>query len=137
VAQAAARGQVAGGAITLIASQAGLRGGALWSAYAASKGGVVRLAESLAQELAPEGIRVNAVCPGNVDTAMGDSAIAEVARSTGASAEEVRARYLNGIPLGRFAAAGEVASVCVFLASPLASYVTGAALVVDGGELSG
>src|SRR5437773_1487302 len=70
VAGAAARAMTGGGSITLVSSQAGLRGGANWSAYSASKAGVNRLAESLAQELAPRGIRVNAVCPGNVETPM-------------------------------------------------------------------
>ncbi len=126
-----------GGSITLISSQAGLRGGASWSAYSASKAGVNRLAESLAQELAPRGIRVNTVCPGNVETPMADEAIRRLAAGSAISRAEIRARYQRGIPMGRFARPEEVASVCVFLASSLASYVTGASIVVDGGELSG
>jgi NAD(P)-dependent dehydrogenase (short-subunit alcohol dehydrogenase family) len=126
-----------GGSITMIASQAGLRGAARWSAYAAAKAGVIRLVESLAQELAPRAIRVNAVCPGNVNTPMSDSAIAQIAAARGERAEQVRAGYLAGIPLGRFAEPEEIASVCVFLASSMASYVTGTSIVVDGGELSG
>jgi NAD(P)-dependent dehydrogenase (short-subunit alcohol dehydrogenase family) len=137
VARAAARAMTGGGSITLMSSQAGLRGGANWSAYSASKAGVIRLAESLAQELAPRGVRVNAVCPGNVDTPMSEEAILRLAAGSGPSQAEIRARYLGGIPLGRFARPEEVASVCVFLASGMASYVTGASIVVDGGELSG
>ena len=72
IAREAARRVADGGSITLISSQAGLKGAALWSAYSASKAGVNRLAESLAQELGPRGIRVNCVCPGTVDTAMID-----------------------------------------------------------------
>ena len=137
VAKAAARAMTSGGSITLISSQAGLRGGASWSAYSASKAGVNRLAESLAQELAPRGIRVNTVCPGNVETPMADEAIRRLAAGSAISPAEIRARYQSGIPMGRFARPEEVASVCVFLASSLASYVTGASIVVDGGELSG
>ena len=83
VAKAAARAMTGGGSITLVSSQAGLRGGANWSAYSASKAGVNRLAESLAQELAPRGIRVNAVCPGNVDTPMSAEAIRRLAAGSG------------------------------------------------------
>jgi NAD(P)-dependent dehydrogenase (short-subunit alcohol dehydrogenase family) len=137
VARAASSMLAEGGSITLVSSQAGLRGGANWSAYAASKAGVNRLAESLAQELAPRGIRVNAVCPGNVDSPMSEQAMQRLAALSSASASDIRARYVNGIPLGRFARPEEIASVCVFLASPLASYVTGASILADGGELSG
>src|SRR5712691_8748866 len=137
VGREAARLLPGGGSITMISSQAGLRGGAQWSVYAAAKAGVLRLAESMAQELAPRAVRVNAVCPGNVRTPMSDAAIAQIASARGEQIEETRAGYLAGIPLGRFAEPAEVASVCVFLASSMASYVTGTSIVVDGGELSG
>lgn len=137
VARAAARALAGSGSITLLSSQAALRGGANWAAYSASKAGVNRLAESLAAELASRGIRVNAVCPGNVDTPMSDQAIGHLAALSATSPADIRARYLSGIPLGRFAGPREIASVCVFLASSLASYVTGASITVDGGELSG
>ena len=137
VARAAARAVTGGGSITFLSSQAGLRGAASWSAYSASKAGINRLVESLAQELAPRGVRVNAVCPGNVETPMSDEAIHRLAALSATPAEEVRARYLDDIPLRRFARPEEVASVCVFLASSLASYVTGTSIVVDGGEVSG
>ena len=135
VARAAAGAIDRDGSLTLISSQAGLRAGASWSAYSASKAGVNRLAESLAAELAPRGIRVNAVCPGNVETPLAEEAIRRLAADSGIPAADVRARYTDGIPLGRFARPEEIASVCVFLASSAASYVTGASIVVDGGEL--
>jgi NAD(P)-dependent dehydrogenase (short-subunit alcohol dehydrogenase family) len=137
VAREAARLLPEGGSVTMISSQAGLRGGAQWSVYAAAKAGILRLVESLAQELAPRAIRVNAVCPGNVTTPMSEAAIAQMASAHGEHIDDTRRRYLAGIPLGRFAEPGEVASVCVFLASSMASYVTGTSIVVDGGELSG
>ena len=136
IAREAVRRLADGGSITFISSQAGLKGAALWSAYSASKAGVNRLAESLAQELGPRGIRVNSICPGTVDTAMIDDATTSLAPLTGQSAAAIRAQYRAGIPLGRLARPAEVAAVCVFLASGLASYVSGTALVVDGGELS-
>jgi NAD(P)-dependent dehydrogenase (short-subunit alcohol dehydrogenase family) len=136
VARAAARTLGRGGTLTLVASQAGRHGGAGWSAYCASKFGVIGLVECLAQELAPHGVRVNAVCPGTVETTMTETAIAGLAAGRGATPGAVRDRYLAGIPLGRFAEPREIGLACVFLASQLASYVAGASLVLDGGELS-
>jgi NAD(P)-dependent dehydrogenase (short-subunit alcohol dehydrogenase family) len=132
----AANRLASGATITVIGSQAGQKGGANWGAYVASKFGVHGLAQCLAQELAPVGIRVNVVAPGNVDTQMATELMREKAARTGVSADEIREEYRRNIPLGRFAEPREVASVCVFLASPLASYVVGSALFVDGGELS-
>lgn len=136
VARAGARHISDRGAITLVASQAGRKGGAGWSAYCASKFGVIGLVESLAQELAARGVRVNAVCPGTVDTPMTRSAINQLADDKDTTPREVRDDYLARIPFGRFATPAEVAGVCVFLASPLAGYVSGASIVVDGAELS-
>jgi 3alpha(or 20beta)-hydroxysteroid dehydrogenase len=137
VAREAARRLTDAGTITFISSQAGLKSSALWSAYSASKAGVNRLAEALAQELGPRGIRVNAVCPGTVETAMIDDAVGRLAPMKDTTAAAIRQHYQAGIPLGRFARPEEIAAVCVFLASGLARYVSGTALVVDGGELSG
>jgi NAD(P)-dependent dehydrogenase (short-subunit alcohol dehydrogenase family) len=136
VARGAVRCLGSGGTVTLIASQGGLRGGAGWSAYCASKFGVVGLTESLAQEVAPRGVRVNAVCPGSIDTPMSRRVADELATRRRTTPEEVQAAYLAGIPAGRLGTAADVAGVCVFLASSLAAFVAGAALVVDGAELS-
>jgi NAD(P)-dependent dehydrogenase (short-subunit alcohol dehydrogenase family) len=126
-----------GGTLTLISSQAGLKAGSLWASYSASKAGVLRLVEALAQETGPRGVRVNAVCPGSVDTPMLDEVCRQIGAMSGKTEAEVRDRYLSGIPLGRFAKPEEIADVCVFLASSLASYVSGTYVLVDGGEVSG
>ena len=136
VGREAARRARPGGTITFVASQAGRHGGSGWAAYSASKFGVIGLAESLAQELAPGSIRVNAICPGTVETAMTRAAIASLASERDSSPSEVAEGYRQGIPLGRFATPAEIAGVCVFLASPLAAYVAGATIVIDGAELS-
>lgn len=136
VARASARRIEDRGTITLVASQAGRKGGAGWSAYCASKFGLIGLVESLAQELAARGVRVNAVCPGTIDTPMTRLAINQLADHRSMAPAAIRDDYLAGIPFGRFGAPAEVASVCVFLASPLAAYVSGASIVVDGAELS-
>jgi len=132
----AARRVADNGSITFISSQAGVKSGALWSAYSASKAGVNRLAEALAQELGPRGIRVNAVCPGTVQTKMIDDVLNKLAPLKGTTAAAVRDRYTAGIPLGRFAKPEEIGAMCVFLASNMASYMSGSTLVVDGGELT-
>jgi NAD(P)-dependent dehydrogenase (short-subunit alcohol dehydrogenase family) len=136
VAREAARRLSGGSTITLVSSQAGRKGGAGWSAYCASKFGVIGLAESLAQELAPSGVRVNVVCPGAIDTGMTSTAIEQLAILKQTTPEEERRRYEQAIPAGRLGRAEEVASACAMLASPFASFVVGASLVVDGGELS-
>ena len=122
--------------IIFISSQAGLKSAALWSAYSASKAGVLRICEALAQEVGPRGVRVNAVCPGNIESPMMDDSIGAVSLLRKKKPSDVTKRYLDDIPLNRFARPAEIASVCVFLASPMASYVSGSSYVVDGGELS-
>jgi sorbitol-6-phosphate 2-dehydrogenase len=126
-----------GGSILFMSSQAGKRGEAGAAAYSASKFGVIGLMQCLALELAPYGIRVNAVCPGNVDAPMLHWLIQELARREGISAEDMQQRLVKRIPMARLATSSEIASVFLFLASPLASYITGEAINVDGGELSG
>lgn len=116
-----------GGAIVCTASVAGLRSGAGGPAYSASKAGVISLVQVAAQSLAGTGVRVNAVCPGLIETGM-THAIYDGARAAG---KEDRIGQLN--PLRRGGDADEVARAVVFLASAAASYINGHALIVDGG----
>ena len=119
-----------GGAIVNIASIQGLRPKPGKSAYAASKAGLIALTQVLAQELAPYGVRVNALAPGPVQTAAATAAGAHTV-----DAEAVRAAYIARLPLGRFGTPEEIAVAAHFLASRAAAWVTGATLVIDGGAL--
>jgi NAD(P)-dependent dehydrogenase (short-subunit alcohol dehydrogenase family) len=110
------------GRIVNIASAAALRGNAGQAAYSASKAGLVGLTKSLAREVGGRGITVNAVCPGFVHT-----------RMTEPQSEEIRRRYIEMTPAGRFGTPEEVASVIAFLAGAEAAYVNGAVISVDGG----
>lgn len=137
VAQQAAQRLSRGGSLTMIASQAGFRGAALWGAYCAAKAAVMRLAQSLAQELGPAGIRVNCICPGNIESPMSDTVARMIAETDGSlDAAGIRARYIAANPMRRYAEPREIGATCAFLASPLASYISGVALPVDGGEVS-
>ena len=116
------------GPIVNVASYVGLVGFAGAAAYAASKAAIVNLTRTLALDHAHEGIRANCVCPGSVDTDMIRSALA----ATG-DAEAAAKAWASKHPLGRIATAEEIAATILFLASDDASFVTGAALPVDGG----
>jgi NAD(P)-dependent dehydrogenase (short-subunit alcohol dehydrogenase family) len=124
-----------GGAIVLLASFAGLEGQADYAVYSASKGAVRLLAQSLALELAADGIRVNAIAPAYVESALGRQAVEVAAAEAGKSIEEILAKRDLAIPLRRQAAAREVADAMLFLGSPAASYVTGTCLDVSGGVI--
>ncbi len=126
--------QGTGGRIICASSYGGKRGEANVTAYCASKFGVIGLVQSLALEMAPHGITVNAVCPGEIDTDMYAYVMDARARETGVTVEEYRARLEASIPLQRrLGYPREIADAYVFLASPLADYVTGSALDVTGG----
>jgi len=124
------------GVIIQINSKSGKKG-SLWnSAYAASKFGGIGLTQSIALDLAPYGIRVNAVCPGNLlDSPLWVNSLYEqYARKWGISKEEVRKKYESQVPLGRGCRYEDVTNVVVFLASEEASYMTGQAINVTGGQ---
>ncbi len=122
-----------GGRIINIASQAGKNGYRLMGQYVASKHAVLGLTKVLAIELARDNILVNAVCPGIVETAMKRREREEGALLRGLAAADILAEDCAQIPLGRTALPADVANVVVFLASPLASYMTGQAINVTGG----
>jgi NAD(P)-dependent dehydrogenase (short-subunit alcohol dehydrogenase family) len=128
--------EAGGGAIVCVASQAGLEGSAGYSAYCASKFGVVGMVESLALELTGEGIRVTAVAPAPVDTPMMGWLFEREARLRNLSADEVRQEVVAEYPIGRMAQPVEIANAIVFLASDLASYISGATVPVLGGQVS-
>jgi len=110
------------GRVINITSVVGLTGNRGQANYAASKAGLIGLTKSVAKELASRNVLVNAVAPGFIDTDM-----------TRDLSEEARTALLTQIPLGRLGAVGDVAAAVLFLASDLASYITGQVLVVDGG----
>lgn len=106
------------------------------AAYTASKGALIALARAIAVDEAPHGVRVNSVSPGSVDTPMLRSAADLHARATEADAAELISQWGAAHPLGRVARGEEVGEVISFLASPRASFVTGAEVRVDGGLLA-
>ncbi|MDF2963034.1 MAG: short-chain dehydrogenase [Paenibacillus sp.] len=117
-----------GGAIVFIASQLGLVGAQDSIAYSTAKGAVVNMARSMALDHAQDGIRVNSLCPGPVDTPFLHSSFQRQA-----DPEKARALSLGKIPLGRFGTPQEIANAALFLASDEASFITGATLAADGG----
>ena len=122
--RAAARRVERGGHIVLVSSTAGQRGEAYHADYAASKGAMISFVKSLAIELAPREVTVNAVAPGWVDTDMVAPAMSEA-----------RDRITTGIPIGRIATPRDIAGPIVFLCSELARHITGEILNVNGGSV--
>ena len=110
------------GRIVLVSSVVGLLGQAGQANYAASKAGLVGLARSLARELGSRNITVNVIAPGPVETDM-----------TAVLSDDLKAKMIGQVPLGRFASPDEIAGAVSFLASPDAAYITGAVIPVDGG----
>ena len=115
------------GAIVCMSSVSAQRGGGIFGGphYSAAKAGILGLARAMARELGPDGIRVNSVTPGLIQTDI----------TGGKLTDEMRVEILKGIPLNRLGEASDVAKACLFLASDLASYITGVTLDVNGGML--
>lgn len=118
-----------GGTIVNVASINAIRGNLELTAYGASKGGMAGMTRVMAMELAPDNIRVNALCPGTVDTPMNDEYLAAV-EDPKATTEMLVAKH----PMGRIATADDVAWAALFLASDRAAFITGVSLPIDGGR---
>ncbi len=116
-----------------LASNVGIVGSAGLPAYCASKGAVVLLTKAMALDHAAEGIRINALCPGAVDTPL----LVSAHEKTGRTADDVFASNIAGIPEGRIPEPTEIAKSMVYLASDQSSHVTGIALPIDGGYVAG
>jgi sorbitol-6-phosphate 2-dehydrogenase len=124
------------GTIIQVNSKSGKKGSYKNSAYAASKFGGIGLTQSVALELAEFGVRVNAVCPGNLlDSPLWvDSLYAQYAKKWGITEQEVRQKYVDQVPMKRGCTYEDVTNAIVFLASDQASYMTGQAINVTGGQ---
>jgi NAD(P)-dependent dehydrogenase (short-subunit alcohol dehydrogenase family) len=120
-----------GGSIINTASGWGLAGGAKAAAYCASKGAAVLLTKAMAIDHGPQKIRVNCICPGDTDTGMLRVEAQQLGEANDFLAEAAKR------PLGRVGSPEEIAQAALFLASDASSFVTGTALVVDGGGLAG
>lgn len=123
------------GNIVNVASWWGRNGHALFSAYCASKAALIVFTQSLAEEMAPYGVRVNAICPGNINTVMHQTALRGEAEKRGVSFEEMKDREWSKIPLGKAGDPEDIGNAIMFLASDKAKYITGASLDVNGGVL--
>ncbi len=124
------------GRIINVASVAGLKGYPYLAAYCASKHGLIGLTRALAAEYGGQGVTVNAICPGYVDSQMLTQAIQNIVDKTGRSADEVRVELESQTPQNRFFDVGEVAAMAVFLASEEARGVNGQAMTICGGALN-
>lgn len=133
-AQWAARVMKAQGAglLLLTSSTAGLFGYPMRSPYATAKWGIIGLMKTLAMELGPFGIRVNALCPGAVEGPRMDRVVTAEARAHGEAEAAIRRRYVEGVSLKTWVTAEDVAAMAAFLASPAGARISGQALAIDG-----
>ena len=125
-----------GGSIVLVSSVSALVSGTDGAAYVTSKAAMLGLARSIAVDYGPSGIRASALCPGWVETPMGDGSMESLMTKHGISLGEAYRLVTQHIPLRRPATADEIAACCLFLASDESSIVTGTTLVADGGGLA-
>jgi meso-butanediol dehydrogenase / (S,S)-butanediol dehydrogenase / diacetyl reductase len=122
------------GSIVVVSSIAGLVAGTEVCGYVTTKHALIGLTRSLARDLGPQGVRANAVCPGWVCTPMADDELQVLMDACNISVDDAYKLVTRDVPLGRPASAEEIAAVCLFLASPEASIITGAILPADGGS---
>lgn len=123
------------GKIVNLSSKSGKQGGLWLTAYCASKFGVIGFTQSLALELAPYGVNVNAICPGQVYTPMWDNVLKKAyAKKLNIDEDRVRDYYNSKVPLGREVTLEEIGNVVLFLCSGQASYMTGQAINITGGQ---
>lgn len=120
------------GSIILTSSTAGLFGYPRRSPYATAKWGVIGLMKTLACELGPYGVRVNAICPGAVEGARMERVLQKEAVASNRDVEEVRQIYVKGVSMKSWVSASDIADAALFLASPAASKISGLAMTVDG-----
>lgn len=123
-----------GGAILNMASKAGKIPRAFVGAYCSAKAAVIMMSRVMALELAPQGIRVNALCPGQIETDMERWSWEFEAKALGKEVEQVKAEKIKTIPLGRVGRPEDVAEVALFLASSRSAFMTGQAINVTGGQ---
>jgi NAD(P)-dependent dehydrogenase (short-subunit alcohol dehydrogenase family) len=125
-----------GGSIVLVASVNGMAAAPASAAYDVSKAGLIALARALAVDYGTRGIRANALCPGWVTTSMGDEAMDALGEEKGITRQGAYDLSTEHVPLRRAGTAQEMAACCLFLASDESSFVSGTALVADGGGLA-
>ncbi len=136
VSQAAVRLMQPGGSIVNIASRAGKVPAPSNGAYSVSKAGIMMLTRVMAVELGGAGIRVNAICPGLIDTDLQRLNVALKAHVAGLDEEETERQLLEAVPIGRMGTIGEIGDLCAFLASNRSSYLTGQSINATGGLLT-
>jgi NAD(P)-dependent dehydrogenase (short-subunit alcohol dehydrogenase family) len=122
------------GSIINVSSQLGKQAWPGWGSYASSKFAVIGLTQALALELAPYGVRANAICPGTIETRLVHQGFEMVAKREGKKKEEALAEHIATIPIGRLGRSEEMGAIVAFLASDDSSFITGAAINATGGE---